>query len=396
MRIVVVGLGHVGLPIAIVLSQHYSVTVVDNNMEIINQVKNRNNKYFEHPQIDLKKLKLDVQKASIRVYRNADIILIAVPTDLDKDGCALNTDILDSVLKMISDSKTNATIIIKSTVPIGYTEKTKKIYNLEFLFFSPEFLREEHEVQDLLYPSRNILGCYSKKNTNIHEINRRAQQYAGVINECILDKNKPFEFLGIGESEAIKLFSNTYLALRISFFNELDMYCEQKGLNTFDIINGVCEDERIGNTYNNPSFGFGGYCLPKDTKQLMFEFKNTNNSIINAISMSNELRKKYIANKVLNLKIKNIGVYRLTSKKGATNLRSSATTDILSMLITERDIKVFVFEPYLKEGQYDGFVVVNNLQKFKEISDLVVANRIDSDLEDIKFKIYSRDIMGND
>lgn len=396
MKIVVVGLGHVGLPIAIVLSQHYSVTAVDNNMEVIKQVKNRNNKYFNHPQIDLKKLKLDVQKASTMIYRNADIILIAVPTDLDKDGCALNTDILDSVLKMVSDSKTNATIIIKSTVPIGYTEKTKNFFNFKFLFFSPEFLREEHEVQDLLYPSRNILGCYSKKDTNVHEINRRAEQFASVINECIVDKNKPFEFLGIGEAEAIKLFSNTYLALRISFFNELDMYCEENGLNTFDIIKGVCEDERIGNTYNNPSFGFGGYCLPKDAKQLMFEFRNINNSIINAITTSNELRKKYIANKVLNLKAKNIGIYRLTSKKDATNLRCSATTDILSMLIAERDINVFVFEPYLKEGQYDGFVVINNLKEFKELSDLVIANRIDDDLEDIKLKIYSRDIMEKD
>lgn len=393
MKIVVVGLGHVGMPFAIILSQYYEVIAVDVKKSVLEDVKNRKSKFFNSSLLKKTAFNLDAKFMSNEIYSSADIIFICVPTNLDNVNKELDMTVVNDVLNSITKSNSKATIIIKSTVPIGFTEKVRNIYDLPYLFFSPEFLREEHEIEDLLYPSRTIIG-YSCKSVSLErEMNKRINEYFKIMKKCVIKNDVPIISIGSNEAEAIKLFSNAYLALRIAYFNELDMYCEINEMDSKEVIKGVSLDIRIGDRYNNPSFGYGGYCLPKDTVQLVNNFGLIDANIIKSITLSNEKRKKFICNRILQNTIGTIGIYRLVSKKGATNLRCSSIKDILTILVKNGKNEIIIYEPYLEEGSYEKVEIINNVNLFKEKADLIVANRIDDEILDVSDKVYSRDLF---
>lgn len=386
MKIAIVGIGYVGLSLATLLSQRNEVIALDILSEKVEKINNRNSpikdnevkEFFEN-----RKLKLKATVDYIEAFEDAKYIIICTPTNYDdKKGCFDVSSVEKTIKKVISINK-NAIIVIKSTVPIGFTNLMKKKYKIKNIFFSPEFLREGHALYDNLYPSRIIIGDNTEK----------GKIFANLLKEATLKEDVQVLFMGSTEAEAVKLFSNTYLALRVAYFNELDTYAEVKGLNTKDIINGVCLDPRIGSHYNNPSFGYGGYCLPKDTKQLELNYKDVPEDLISAIVESNRTRKKHVVQEIIDKKIKVVGIYRLTMKKDSDNFRTSAVLDIINLL-KKNDIRILIYEPLIKEMKFDDCDVVRDFDSFCKRSNIIIANRCDNELNKYKDKVYTRDIYG--
>lgn len=389
MKIAVAGTGYVGLSLATLLSEKNEVIALDIVPEKVKKINKRISpiqdeyieKYFSEKELNLKAT-LDYKEA----FENADYIIISTPTNYDEETNYFDTSSVEDIIekvKQVCDEKT--TMVIKSTIPVGFTESMKQKYSINNIFFSPEFLREGKALYDNLYPSRIIIG----------ENTERGKVFAQLLSESALKENVDILYMNSTEAEAVKLFANTFLALRVAYFNELDTYAELKGLNTKDIIDGVCLDPRIGNYYNNPSFGYGGYCLPKDTKQLLANFKNVPENMIEAIVKSNETRKQHIANMILSKNPKIVGVYRLTMKSGSDNFRSSAIQSVISKL-KNKDVKIVIFEPTIKEDTFNDIKVIHDLNEFKNTSDIIIVNRIDNNLEDVIAKIYTRDIFIRD
>ena len=399
--IAVAGTGYVGLSLAVLLAQHnkvYAVDIVPEKVELINNKKSPIQddyiqKYLTEKQLDLTAT-LDAEKA----YAKADFIIISTPTNYDIEMNFFDTSSVEAVIDIVRRVNPNAVMIIKSTIPVGYTRSVRERYNCPNILFSPEFLRESKALYDNLYPSRIIVSRSSSDN---EKINEAAQIFANLLQEGALKENIPVLFMGSTEAEAVKLFSNTYLAMRVAYFNELDTYAELNGLNSQEIIKGMGYDPRIGDFYNNPSFGYGGYCLPKDTRQLRANFKDVPNDLIKAIVASNHTRKTFVANEVLKLAgwqpggdIK-IGIYRLTMKSNSDNFRASAIQGVMKRL-RDRGVKVVIYEPTLKVDEFEGYPVEHSLEKFKTESKVIVANRFDKCLEDVVDKVYTRDLFRRD
>jgi UDPglucose 6-dehydrogenase len=387
MKIAVAGIGYVGLSNAILLAQNNDVLMFDISSDKIDLINNKKSP-IEDSDIEYylakKDLNLKATDSSFKAFNDADFVIIATPTDYDTDTNYFNTDSVEEVIKTVININKNATLIIKSTVPVGFTKLISKLYRSTKIIFSPEFLREGQALHDNLYPSRIIIGDNSDK----------GHIFANLLQKGALKKNIPTLYTGSTEAEAIKLFANTYLAMRVAFFNELDTYSEIKKLNSEEIIKGLSLDPRIGDDYNNPSFGYGGYCLPKDTKQLLANFAGIPNNLIEAIVKSNSTRKDHVVNSILLSNPNVVGIYRLIMKTGSDNFRESAIQGILSRL-ESLNIEVIIYEPSLKNlKNYSGFKIINNLDSFKSKSSIIVANRMEDHLLDVQDKVYTRDLFG--
>lgn len=388
MKIAVAGTGYVGLSIATLLSQKNEVVALDilpKKVEMINKrispIKDKEiEEFFCTKKLNLKAT-LDYKEA----FKGAKYIIISTPTNYDEEKNYFDTSSVEDIIKKVIDMKIETTMVIKSTIPVGFIKKIRKKYKIDNIIFSPEFLREGKALYDNLYPSRIIIGEKSK----------RAEEFADLLKQGALKKDIIVKFMNATEAEAVKLFANTYLALRVAYFNELDTYAEMKGLNTKDIIEGVSLDPRIGTHYNNPSFGYGGYCLPKDTKQLLANFDNVPQNLIRAIVRANRTRKKHIAEMILEKKPNVVGVYRLTMKKDSDNLRASAIQDIIKLL-KEKKIEIVIYEPTLNNKEFDGCKIINNFEEFSKISDVIMANRVDEKIKKIPEKVYTRDLYCRD
>lgn len=397
-KIAVAGTGYVGLANAVLLSQHNSVIAVDIIPEKVDKINNKVSPIADkeiEEYLATKKLNLVATIDAASAYRSADFVIISTPTNYDDEKNYFDTSSVESAVEAVLSVNKSATIIIKSTVPVGYTESLVAKYNYKKILFSPEFLREGKALYDNLYPSRIIVGIPK----GAGDLESPAKQFTALLQEGAAKSNIPTLIMSSTEAEAVKLFANTYLALRVSYFNELDTYCELKGLDTRSIIEGIGLDPRIGNHYNNPSFGYGGYCLPKDTKQLKANYKDVPENLISAIVASNETRKDFIANEVIKIANKSInpvvGIYRLTMKANSDNFRQSAIQGIIARLLS-RGVKVIIYEPTLIGDNFLGCSAVKSIDYFKKNASVIIANRFENELEDVKDKLYTRDIYLRD
>lgn len=389
MKIAVAGTGYVGLSLATLLSQKNEIVALDVIPEKVEKINNRISpiqdeyieKYFKEKKLNLKAT-LDYKEA----FEGAEFVIISTPTNYDEEKNFFDTSSVEDIIeKVLSMNDKNITMVVKSTIPVGYIEKIREKYVTDRIFFSPEFLREGKALYDNLYPSRIIVGNKGKK----------GKEFANLLKEASLKPDVETLFMNSTEAEAVKLFANTYLALRVAYFNELDTYAEIKGLNAKDIIQGVSLDPRIGNHYNNPSFGYGGYCLPKDTKQLLANYKDVPQNLIEAIVNSNKTRKEFITDEILQRKSDVVGIYRLTMKSGSDNFRSSAIQDIIKNLKAENQT-IIIYEPTLNKEEFYGCKIVNDLEEFKNKSSVIMANRLEENLMDVKDKVYTRDLFARD
>lgn len=395
MKIAIAGTGYVGLSLATLLSQNYEVAALDIIPEKVEMINNRKSpiqdeyieKHFAEKELNLRAT-LDYKEAFV----GAEFVIISTPTNYDPEQDYFDTSSVEDILEKVEGMRASGefgekvpTVVIKSTIPVGFVSKMQEKYPELDIFFSPEFLREGKALYDNLHPSRIIVGSHEES----------GKRFAELLKNASLDEDTPVLFMGSTEAEAVKLFANTYLALRVSYFNELDTYADVKGLNAREIIKGVCLDPRVGDFYNNPSFGYGGYCLPKDTKQLLANYENVPQNLIEAIVKANETRKQFIVDEILEMNPETVGIYRLTMKSGSDNFRSSAIQDIILKLRAEGK-QVVIYEPTIKADEFEGIEVIHDFDAFKDISSVILANRMEGELKDVEQKVYTRDLWGRD